>query len=53
MSNPQQQLMDNVIDGEVIITTTDVDNTQNKNGSIRNVEIRNTSSNAKDPIFNW
>ncbi|MEC9094269.1 MAG: hypothetical protein VX438_16280, partial [Planctomycetota bacterium] len=52
MSNPQQQLMDNVIDGEIIITTTDVDNSQNKNGSIRNVEIRNTSSNAKDPIFN-
>lgn len=52
MSTPQQELMDNVIDGEVIITTTDVDDSNNRKGSIRNVEIRNTSVNAKDPIFN-
>ncbi|MEE2639547.1 MAG: hypothetical protein VX768_02865, partial [Planctomycetota bacterium] len=52
MANQAKQLMDNVIDGEIVITSTDVDNTFNRKGSVRNVEIRNTSANAKDPIFN-
>lgn len=52
MATPQQRLMDNEIDGEVIITSTDVDDSHNKKGSVRNVEIRNVSATAKDPIIN-
>lgn len=52
LATPQKRLMDNVIDGEVIITTTAFSGTQNGQGSIRNVEVRNTSANAQDPVFN-
>lgn len=52
MSTPQQRLMDNMFEGEVIIETTAFGGQQNRKGSVRNVEIRNASTNAKDPIFN-
>ena len=52
MATPQQRLMNNEIAGEVIITSTAVDGSQNGRGSVRNVEVRNVAANAKDPIIN-
>ena len=52
LATPQSRLMDNVIDGDVIVESTAFSGTQNGKGSVRNVEIRNTSSAATQPIFN-
>ena len=52
LANVQKQLMDNEFKGNVVITSTDFNNSQHKNGSVRNVEIRNISETAKTPVFN-
>lgn len=52
LANIQKQLMDNEFMGNVIITSTDFDNSQHKKGSVRNVEIRNVSETATMPVFN-
>ncbi len=52
LANASGELMDNQFNGETVITTTDFDNTNNRRGSLRNVEFRNAIENANDPIFN-